>query len=85
MRRDDETEHGVAEELQALVRLLTGRLGAVRPVDDGKAEEVRVDPEVRFEPLALTSAPHPRATAPYDQQRGLRRDSEATGSGANQA
>jgi hypothetical protein len=44
MRGDDETEHGVAKELQPLVRLLTGGLCAVRPVDDGEAQEVGIDP-----------------------------------------
>jgi hypothetical protein len=37
MRGHDETEHGVAEKLQSLVRLLTGGLRAERAVDDGEA------------------------------------------------
>jgi hypothetical protein len=50
MRGDDETEHGVAEELQSFVGLLAGGLRAVRPVDDREAQEVGIDPYA--EPLS---------------------------------
>jgi hypothetical protein len=38
---DDEAEHGVAEELEALVRALTGVLGAPRAVDERGAQVPR--------------------------------------------
>ena len=40
---DDEAEHGVAEELEALVRLLDALLRAVRAVGERAVEEVVVD------------------------------------------
>jgi hypothetical protein len=38
----DQPEHGVAEELEPLVRVVTRVLGAPRPVRDGQGEEVDV-------------------------------------------
>jgi hypothetical protein len=46
--RDDEVEHGVAEELETLVRLAARHLGAVGAVRECVAEQLRVA-EVRSE------------------------------------
>ena len=48
---DDQAEDGVAQELQPLVGLVTGELGAPRPVRQGAGEELDVD-EGTSEPLA---------------------------------
>ncbi|MGH9274097.1 MAG: hypothetical protein ACRDZU_05550 [Acidimicrobiales bacterium] len=37
---DDHAEHGVTEELEPLVRRVTGVLSAPRPVDQGGREEL---------------------------------------------
>ncbi len=39
---DDQAEHGVAEELEPLVRLVARVLGAPRPVRDREREQVEV-------------------------------------------
>jgi hypothetical protein len=38
---DDEAQHRVTEELEPLVRVVTGVLGAPRPVDERRGESVR--------------------------------------------
>jgi hypothetical protein len=40
---DDDAEHGVAQELEALVRRVAGVLGAPRSVDEGRRQPLRVD------------------------------------------
>jgi hypothetical protein len=42
MRGHHNAEHGIAEELEALVRLVTGMLGAPRAMRDCEREKVRV-------------------------------------------
>src|SRR5579875_122964 len=59
----DEAEHGVAEELETLVRLLPGRLGAVGAVGERPVEQVRVVEvagEAPGERLGPAGTPRPR-------------------------